>query len=348
VDDAIDRARAAAQHHPSVKPHIDNAIAVARFQEPARGPYRAEPLSSGVPQRPTTPMFPGAPATPLLAALEALQTELVWAADCAEFTDATNNARQYLHAAGHVDLAARAALALVTEGLGLVLLPATRVWDLAAGLGRQVDDFVTPMSSMGFLLGDEYSASYRWDMHHDRLVASAEDLGWRELTEYTVRFPRGRARCEAALRDTHGDPQDAPGKRRYGLYFTDAADTDAFVLEWHHELPDWALGPVDHDLPGLAARIEAAATEHRLEFRPPVPAIELARALGSSRRASPTTRPASRCRASTYRPRGPSCSARTTSSATSTCAAHPESARSSAARSASGSGVGEKRPSASR
>lgn len=37
-------------------------------------------------------------------ALDPLQRELVWAADCAEFTDANLNCAQFLRAAGHLDL----------------------------------------------------------------------------------------------------------------------------------------------------------------------------------------------------------------------------------------------------
>jgi len=124
VDDlarAMNRGLDAARPYATVAPHVEHAVALARFQarDPAGGPFRHEPLSPAVPQRPTGPMFPALAAIrgdagldPLLDALEALQTELVWAADCAEFTDANLNAAQFLRAAGHLDLAAQAALAL--------------------------------------------------------------------------------------------------------------------------------------------------------------------------------------------------------------------------------------------
>ena len=277
MDDAINRALAAAHEHPTVRPYLERAVGLARFQAHERdGPFRHEPLSSGVPQRPQGALLPAlheVRGDSLAAALEALQVELVWAADCAEYSDATANARQYLQAAGHVDLAAQAALALAGPGLGLVLMPPDRVWGLAAGLGRQVSDLIAEgESSMGMLPASpmrdvDYSASYRWDMYHERPVSSAADLGRRELITYSVRFPSGRARCEAGL----GEP---------GHFFLDTADTDAFTLTWYAETPDWALPPVDHALDTLAARISAGQVEH-LEFRPAVPAIELARALGA-------------------------------------------------------------------
>ena len=209
MEDAINRAIAAAHPHPAVKPHVERAVALATFQAHEQsGPFRHEPLSSGVPQRPKHPCLPAlheVRGDALADALEALQVELVWAADCAEFTDATANAQQYLRAAGHVDLAAQAALALAGPGLGLVLMPPERVWGLAAGLGRQVSDLIAEGErSMGVLPASptrdaDYHASYRWDMHHEAPVSSAADLGPRQLIEYSVRFASGRARCEAAL-----------------------------------------------------------------------------------------------------------------------------------------------------
>ena len=113
---AMDRALDAALPHATVAPHVEHAVALARFQahDPPGGPFRHEPLSSAVPQRPIGPMYPAFEHVhgDLYDTLEALTRALVWAADCAEFSDATGNAHQYLAAAGHVDLAARAALAL--------------------------------------------------------------------------------------------------------------------------------------------------------------------------------------------------------------------------------------------
>src|SRR5687768_14935721 len=124
----MSRALDAARAFPTVAPHVEHAVALARFQShESRGPYRAEALSPAVPQPPTRPMFPWFAGVrqpeldPLYDALEALQHQLVWAADCAEFTDASLNAAQFLRAAGHLDLAAQATVALAGAGLGLVL-----------------------------------------------------------------------------------------------------------------------------------------------------------------------------------------------------------------------------------
>ena len=49
----------------------------------------------------------------LVSALEALQRQLLFEADCAESTDALNNSRQYLQAAGYLDHAAAELASLV-------------------------------------------------------------------------------------------------------------------------------------------------------------------------------------------------------------------------------------------
>lgn len=95
---------------------VGRAIALARFDVPDErdGPFLDVSFGS-TPQEPRTPMFPafvalwtavGAPVAAMMAALEALQRELVWAADCAEFSDARNTSIQYLRAAGHLEQAA--------------------------------------------------------------------------------------------------------------------------------------------------------------------------------------------------------------------------------------------------
>jgi hypothetical protein len=60
-------------------------------------------------------------------ALAAALAELVRAADCAEYSDATGNAAQYRRAAGHLEPAAGPD--------GLEALPPVTVRDLAAALG---------------------------------------------------------------------------------------------------------------------------------------------------------------------------------------------------------------------
>ncbi len=236
---------------------MERAAALARFQAHAEygGPFRHEALSDGVPQPPIGPMYPAFAhvSGELYDALEHLTHQLVWAADCAEFTDATGNARQYLSAAGHVDLAARAALALAGPELGLVLDPPRYVRDLAAvaELGR-------------------FTYQYRWDMYHE---APVTDPAPRELTEFTIRLQDSP---EAALEAVYGEPREVAGRRQYGPFFV----SDPFVLEWYADEPVWAIPPQDHDIAALVERITTGELlEH--EFRPPIGALELARGLGA-------------------------------------------------------------------
>ena len=252
---AIDSARAAAVPHPTVRPHVDRAAALARFQAYAEsgGPFRPERLSDAVPQLPVGPMYPAFAHVDgeLYDALENLTYQLVWAADCAEFTDANANARQFLCAAGHVDLAARAALALKGTALGLVLMEPRFVRDLAA-----VADL------------DRFTYRYRWDMYHE---APVTDPTPRELTEWTLRFD---ASPEDALRATYGEPREVAGRRQYGPFFL------SDVLEWYADEPIWAIPPQEHDIAALVQRIRTGELDEH-EFRPPIPARELARGLGA-------------------------------------------------------------------
>ncbi len=178
----------------------------------------------------------------LYDALEGLTRQLVWAAG------ATGNARQYLHAAGHVDLAARAALGEP----GLVFDPPRYVRDLLAA----VDDPA------------RVTYQYRWDIYHE---APVTDPRPRELAEYTVRFD---ANPEAALRATHGEPREVAGRKQYGPFFL------SDVLEWYADEPVWAIPPQEHDIEALIERIRTGELREH-EFRPPIPALELARGLGA-------------------------------------------------------------------
>src|SRR3954464_6507113 len=110
----------AGQGDPLALAHVQRAVALATFSaaDPEYGPAWGGELSTGVPERPVGPLLP----SPRVDALEALLVELVWAADCAEFTDARNNAAQYLRAAGSVVLAHQVTLARRSPGLGLVLV----------------------------------------------------------------------------------------------------------------------------------------------------------------------------------------------------------------------------------
>ena len=252
LDRAIDRALAAARSHPTVAQHVEAAAALARFHAQAdrTGPFRHEPLSDGVPQPPVGPIYPAFEHVggELYDALEGLTRQLVWAADCAEFTDATGNSRQYLHAAGHVDLAARAALG----DTSLVFDPPRYVRDLLAAVDNPA----------------RVTYQYRWDMYHE---APVTDPSPRELTEYTVRFD---ASPEAALRATYGDPREVAGRKQYGPFFL------SDVLEWYADEPVWAIPPQEHDIAALVERIRTGELREH-EFRPPIPALELARGLGA-------------------------------------------------------------------
>jgi hypothetical protein len=272
VDVEIQSALQAARDDPLVLEHVERAVALATFtaDDPHYGPIRREPPSDGVPQPPARPRFPAfahVPRTPLTEALEALQAELVWAADCAEYSDATNNAAQYLRAAGSLDLAHQVVLVSHSPGFGFVLAPPRQMWGLAAGLGRQLEDLGLPM--MGSLVTPELSADFRWDIHHEEPVRTARALGPKELTSYRVHFAHGRAACEPLIPD--------------GEWFrvTPAAE-DAFTLEWYAEEPAWAMPPPDpRALQALVARLETADAldDNEFEFRPPVSARALADAL---------------------------------------------------------------------
>jgi hypothetical protein len=314
LEQAMERALAASAPFPAVAAEVGRAVALARFQarEPDGGPVWKGQMSAGVPQPPEGPMFPAFAAVrgdagldPLMDALEALQHELVWAADCAEFSDAVLNAAQFLRAGGHVDLAARAVLALAGAGLGLVFEPPVRVRELAASLGLGVDDLLAGGEpSMGSVAAAEpsMSASYAWDVHHEELVRTAEDLAPRTLVSYRARFPAGRAAFEDALRAVHGEPRAVAGRRRYGPFFVDDAATGAFALEWYAREPGWTTPPVYKSARGrplaeVFGQLRAAAAAGELpappdaaglhaygdggfELRPPMPAARLAAALG--------------------------------------------------------------------
>ena len=123
-------------------------------------------------------------------------------------------------------------------------------------------------------------------------MTSAEALGPRTLSRFSVRFDSGRTRCEGAL----GEGLHRVGtRRRYGPFFFDDSDSEAFTLEWYKETPDWAVPPPDPDariraLATLAAattveELDAAlaalpadirVTGRSLEFVPPIPALDLA------------------------------------------------------------------------
>lgn len=105
---------------------IVTALLVMRFQRSfsTSGPFRRESFGP-TPQLPAGPLWPdhaaafielgklAGPIAALVPALEALQRLVIFEADCAESTDAHNNSRQYLQAAGYLDRAAADLASLV-------------------------------------------------------------------------------------------------------------------------------------------------------------------------------------------------------------------------------------------
>jgi hypothetical protein len=184
VDDlnqAIDNALEATKTHAHVAKHVQHAAALARFRahDADGGPYYTGPLSDGVPQPPRQPLLPALQGE--VPELEALQYELVWAADCAEFTDANNNSRKYRQAAGHVELAARAWLGPE----GLTRWPAVFVRDLAAAAHLDLETLVPAMGTFPPTAGGVF-ARFAWDIHHENPVSDPDDLGRRKLISYRV------------------------------------------------------------------------------------------------------------------------------------------------------------------
>jgi hypothetical protein len=154
----------------------------------------------------------------------------------------------------------------------LVHAPPATVGELAAALGLRIAD----------LDGRGVAYAYAWDIHHELPPDSIEALAWRALTAYRV--PLGDATaCETALREGHGEPVEIEGRRRYGHFMLSAGG-----LEWHAELPDWAVTAGDREagrrsLAALSERLRGGGEpdEAELTFDPPLPAAEVAAALGA-------------------------------------------------------------------
>lgn len=158
--------------------------------------------------------------------------------------------------------------------------PPKRVGELAAALGLTLADaFGDGHSDMGYLIHDRFSATYAWDMHHERPVGSAEDLGRRTLLDYSVVYDSGQEECEAALRALHGAPQPVADRIRYGPFFIGVGAGGRFSLQWYEEEPDWAVPAADPE-ERLAQVRALLADGGTLTFKPPMPARELAQALG--------------------------------------------------------------------
>ena len=139
--------------------------------------------------------------------------------------------------------------------------------------------FADGNSDMGFVMNDRFSATYAWDMHHEHPVRSADDVAWRQLHDYCVFYAGGQAECEAALRAQYGAPQPVADRIRYGPFFISVGDGGRFNLEWYRDEPDWAMPAADPE-ERLAQVRALVANGGELTFKPPMPARELARALG--------------------------------------------------------------------
>jgi len=103
---------------------VSRAVQLMRFEvHESDGPFHRSSFK-GPPKWPATPLFPrladpgafvgapGAAVQRLFDAIEALQQQLVFEADCQEYVDALQNSAQFLRAAGHLDEAEPDAVAL--------------------------------------------------------------------------------------------------------------------------------------------------------------------------------------------------------------------------------------------
>lgn len=173
--------------------------------------------------------------------------------------------------------------------------PPVTVGELVAALGLRLHDIGEPWRpddrSVRLPHG---TASYDWDPYHQAPVTTVAQLGRVHLSSYELSFPGGRFRCEQALHDTYGPPREVARRRRYGSFFVDAADRDAFRLEWYRQEPEWAMLQADEAVRWqavrcLADRIRRAPDEQQaqaavdglqLGATPPLRAVDLAVALG--------------------------------------------------------------------
>ncbi len=151
------------------------------------------------------------------------------------------------------------------------------------------------------------TAQFAWDMHHEAPISSADRLRERSLISYTAAYPAGCTACATALSRSYGPPARAGSRLRYGPFFLQGNDGEGFTVEWYEEEPGWALPAADQAqrarvLRDLAAAVAAATDQSRLAaalaaaasggpgleasrtgellFRPPVPALLLAEAIG--------------------------------------------------------------------
>ncbi|MEW6431370.1 MAG: hypothetical protein AB1730_07650 [Myxococcota bacterium] len=132
VTNALDALRpvtegASRAHLDALARHVAHAIGRMRFRPVEREPPPRHPSNFARVPREPPPSFPSfvearalggphaAAVRALLDALAAFQERLVFEADCQEYVDALNSSREFLFAAGHLDLAEPHALALAHQ-----------------------------------------------------------------------------------------------------------------------------------------------------------------------------------------------------------------------------------------
>jgi hypothetical protein len=161
------------------------------------------------------------------------------------------------------------------------------VADLASALGLSLSD-LTAFGMGSITVPGRLSADYVWDMYHERPVASPAELAGRRLSRYSAWFDAGlRPACAAELRAAYGEPVAVAGRLRYGPFYLGEA------LEWFASMPDRATPPVDpvarvRAVERLVALSDSVPDPHLgitvsgtgVRFDPPMPAADVARAIG--------------------------------------------------------------------
>ena len=133
---------------------------------------------------------------------------------------------------------------------------------LGAMLVRQV---APPSSDVTFL-----SASYVWDMFHERAVSTREDLLARQLVEWRVGFGHPASALEGELAARLGPSRSAASSRVFGTWILTGTSEHTSTLSFHTKLPDWAVAQPDRvrrerALLELAATIAASGDRSVLE-----------------------------------------------------------------------------------
>ncbi|MBS2017459.1 MAG: hypothetical protein JST00_31540 [Deltaproteobacteria bacterium] len=123
----------------------------------------------------------------------------------------------------------------------------------------------TPSSDVTFL-----SASYAWDMFHERAVSTREDLLARQLVEWMVGFGHPASALEGELAARLGPSRSASSSRVFGTWILTGTSDRTSTLSFHTKLPGWAVAQPDgvardRALLSLAATLAASADRTVLE-----------------------------------------------------------------------------------